>query len=341
VRLADDVIEEIARITGYDEIPTTMLRGEVPEHAPAPLLVLKETVRDLLVGCGLQEVIAYSLTGQEEINKIDPEQKLGPALRVANPMTAEQEYLRTSLRGGLLASFAANERYEQNGIRLFEVGKVYFRKDGGLPDEREMLCGVLGGPRLDRSWLSGDETLGFFDGKGILETLLGRLRVEAVFEPADDPNLVPGRTAEVSASGQRIGVVGEVHPRTASLFDISCEQVILFEIDLGKVLALEAGEPEYKPIPRYPEIIRDLALVVDADVPASRVEATIRGFPLVSQVALFDVFAGDAVPQGKTSLAFSVRFQSPQRTLTDEEVNRTQRKIIELLQRDLGAVLRD
>jgi phenylalanyl-tRNA synthetase beta chain len=340
VRLADDVIEEVARVTGYDDIPTTMLRGEVPEHAPATLLALKETIRDLLVSCGVQEVITYSLTGQATLDKIDPASTLGPALRVANPMTQEQEYLRTSLRGGLLACLAGNERYEQGGIMLFEVGKVYLRGDDGLPEEKEMLAGIMGGPRLDRSWLSGEGTLGFFDAKGIVETLLGRLRIEAKFEHAEDPNLSPGRTAVVVAGGQRIGVVGEVHPKTTALFDISREPVILFELEVDSLLSLMAVQFTYEPVSRYPDVIRDLALVMDADVPANVVEAIIGGFPLVNEVSLFDVYSGDKIPSGKKSLAFSVRFRSPERTLTDEEVDRAQGKIVDRLQRELGAALR-
>ncbi len=340
VRLADDVIEEVARITGYDEIPTTMLRGELPEHTAAALLNLRETISDLLVACGMQEVITYSLTGQATLDRIDSERRLGPALRVANPMTQEQEYLRTSLRGGLLASFAANERYEQNSIMLFEAGKVYLHRDNDLPDERTMAAGVMGGPRTDRSWLSGEDVLGFFDAKGILETVFNRLGVEAVFEHAEDPNLAPGRAADIVAAGEKVGVVGEIHPKTAALFDISRQPVVLFEIDVDKLLSLGTARITYQPIPRYPEIVRDLALIVDAGVPASGVEAIIGGFPLVIQVALFDVYTGDKIPQGRRSLAFSIRFQSPQRTLTDEEVDRTQQKIVDRLQRELGAELR-
>ncbi len=340
IQLADDIIEEIARIIGYDEIPTTMLRGEVPEHMPAPLLTLKDFARDILVGCGMQEVITYSLTSQAMLDKIDPQRKVGAALKVANPMSLEQEYLRTSLSGSLLASFSANERHEQNSIRLFEVGRVYSPRENDLPDEKEMLAGVLGGLRFDRSWLSGEDKLGFFDAKGILETLFSRLRVEVSFVPAEDPNLIPGRTAAVAAAGQKLGVLGEVHPRTAALFDISSQPVIFFEVDLVKLLPLTEGVLRYQPIPRYPEIARDLALVVDADIAASKVQGIIQSFPLVSQVTLFDVYSGDKVPQGKKSLAFSIRFQSLERTLTDEEVNRTQQKIIERLQQELGATLR-
>lgn len=340
VQLADDLIEEIARIIGYDEIPTTMLRGEIPERMPAPLLALKETIRDLLVGCGMQEVITYSLVSQAMLDKIDPHGKISPALRAANPMTLEQEYLRTSLRGGLLATFSANEKREHNSIRLFEVGKVYFPMGNDLPEEREMLAGVLGGPRFNRSWLSGEDMLDFFDAKGVLETVFSRLQVTASFEPVEDPNLVPGRTAEIIVNGQKVGVLGEVHPITAGAFDISSQPVSLFEVDLEKLLSFAGAELTYQPIPRFPGIVRDLALVVDAGLAASRVQGIIQSFPLVSQVTLFDVYRGDQVPRGKKSLAFSIRYQSLQRTLTDEEVDSTQQEIIERLQRELGATLR-
>jgi len=340
VQLADDLIEEIARIIGYDEIPTTMLRGEIPERMPAPLPALKETVRDLLVGCGMQEVITYSLVSRAMLDRIDPQGKISPALRAANPMTLEQEYLRTSLQAGLLAAFSANAKREHNSIRLFEVGKVYFPRGNDLPQEREMLAGVLGGPRFERSWLSGEDMLDFFDAKGVLETVFSRLQVTASFEPVEDPNLVPGRTAEVIVNGQKVGVLGEVHPRTAAAFDISSQPVNLFEVDLEKLLSFVGAELTYQPIPRFPGIVRDLALVVDAGLAASRVEGIIQSFPLVSQVTLFDVYSGDQVPRGKKSLAFSIRYQSLQRTLTDEEVDHTQQEIVERLQRELGATLR-
>ena len=340
IQLADDLIEEVARIMGYDEIPTTMLRGEIPERMPAPELTLNDTVRDLLVECSMQEIITYSLVSQALLDRVDPQKKLGPALRAANPMSLEQEYLRTSLRAGLLTTFSANERHEQSSIRLFEVGKVYFPRENDLPEEREMLVGVLGGLRFDRSWHSGGDTLDFFDAKGILETVFNRLRIEASFEPAEDQTLLPGRTAAVIVNRQLVGVLGEVHPKTAALFDISSQPVMLFEVDLSKLLPFFGAIPTYQPIPRFSGIARDIALVLDTDLVTSKVQDIIQSFPLVSQVSLFDVYTGDQVPEGKKSLAFSIRYQSPERTLTDEEVDHTQQEIIERLQRELGATLR-
>jgi phenylalanyl-tRNA synthetase beta chain len=340
IRLADDVIEEIARVIGYDEIPTTMLRGEIPERAPSPSLALKEALRNLLVGCGIQEIITYSLVSQALLDKTDPQSELGAALKVANPMTPEQEYLRTGLRGGLLATFSANERYEQNGIRLFEVGSIYVPREKDLPEEREILAGVLGGPRSDRSWLAGEEKLDFYDAKGILEATFSRLGINVTFEHWDDQILLPGKTACAKVDGQMIAVLGEVHPKTTALFDISTEPVVLFEIDLRKLLLVASAGPEYQPLPRYPGIVRDLALVLDSDTPATLVQEIIRKSPLVSEVTLFDVYTGEHMAEGKKSLAFSIQYRSPDRTLTDEEIDRTQRKIIGRLEREVGAVLR-
>jgi phenylalanyl-tRNA synthetase beta chain len=340
VRMSDDLVEEIARIIGYDEIPTTLLSCEIPEQVPAPMLTLKENVRDLLVGCGMQEVITYSLVSRAILDKIDPQKKLGPAMRVANPMSSEQEYLRTSLRPGLLATFASNEKHEKDSIKLFEVDRVYLPRANDLPEEREMLVGILAGPRLDRSWLSGEDTLDFFDAKGILETLFDRLRAKASFQPAEDQILLVGKTAKIVIDGHKIGVVGEVHPKTTALFDISTQPVILFEVDLAKLLSFLGAVYRYRPIPRFPGNTRDIALILDTSVAASKVQEVIKSSPLVDQVILFDVYTGEQLPPGKKSLAFSIRFQSPERTLTDEEVNKAQQQIIERLQRDFGATLR-
>ena len=340
ITLADDVIEEVARITGYDDIPTTMLRGEIPKHIPVPVLALKDTVSDILAECGMQEIITYSLVSKLMLDRVNPNNELGPAMRVANPLSSEQEYLRTSLRAGLLATFATNERYGQSSIRLFEVNKVYFPRDNDLPKEQEMAVGILGGLRSDRAWYTGEDELDFYDAKGIVETVFNRLRIDVRFEPAEDQILLPGRTAKITANGQKVGVLGEVHPKTAAEFDISCQPILLFEVELGRLLPLLGMTSRYQSIPRYPGITRDIALVLDASLVTSEVQAIIQSFPLVSQVSLFDVYTGDRVPEGKKSLAFSIRFQSPERTLTDEEVDHTQHKIIQRLEGEFGATLR-
>ncbi len=167
-------MEEVARVIGYDQIPTTMLSEPVPRQNPEPILSLKQEVRRSLTGYGFQEVITYSLTSLELLNKLLPEpHPLEPApLRVARPMTAEQEYLRPNLRANLLAALSANRRHEDGGIRLFELGRVYLPRPNDLPTEPEMLCGLLTGPRFEESWHGGEDSVDFFDAKGVVEGLL-------------------------------------------------------------------------------------------------------------------------------------------------------------------------
>jgi phenylalanyl-tRNA synthetase beta chain len=348
VRLAEDLVEEIARIIGYDELPTTLPSGSLPRHEPDPMRDLRERLRDILAGCGMQEVITYSLTSLEVLRKVTPQPT---PLKVANPITTEQEYLRTTLRPGLLQTLSANEKHEENSIRLFEVGKVYLPREGDLPEERHMLAGVLSGPRLDHSWHGGGEALDFFDAKGVLETFFERLGVETSFseqsigvrkadEHTEDETFSPGRRARMVVGGEAVGVVGELHPRVAERFDISSRSVYLFEIDLERLLPATMSPHKYRPIPRFPITLRDIALVVDAEIPSKSVNDIIEGSSLVARVTLFDAYAGEQVPRGKKSLAFRIVYQSPSRTLTDEEVNEEQQRILDRLHRELGATLR-
>jgi phenylalanyl-tRNA synthetase beta chain len=254
-------------------------------------------------------------------------------------MTADQEYLRPSLRANLLAALAANRRHEEGGIRLFELGRVYLPRPKDLPREPEMLCGILSGPRLEPSWGGGDETLDFFDVKGIVEGLLRRLGVEASFEPCSDESLHPAKQAAIAIEGNRLGVLGEVHPKVLEAFEIS-ESVYLFEIDMAALVPFTAGHKLFQPISRFPAIVRDIALVVDSGVTHRQALDIITGFPLVTGVALFDVYAGEQLPADKKSLAYRITFQSPSHTLTDKEVNKVQQQILAQLSKQLGATLR-
>lgn len=338
VKIADDLAEEVARIIGYDEIPTIMLSGELPQHESAPLALLRERIRDILVGCGMQEIISYSLTSRDVLDRTEYNGE--SPIRVANPLSQEQEFLRPTLRGGLLRALAANARHQEKGIMLFEIGKIYLPREGGLPEEREMLAGIIGGARYGRSWLADEGSLDFFYAKGVLETLFHHLGIEAGFEAAEDRLLFPGRAASILVNGNTIGITGELHPDVAAGFDISLCPICLFEIEVEQLLPFVERVHTFRPITRFPSTNRDIALLVNADLPAKRIEDIIRGFPQVSQVSVFDLYQGEQVPDGKKSLAFSLRYQSLDRTLTDEEVDEIQQIILTRLQKELGAVLR-
>lgn len=340
VNLSADLVEEVARIIGYDNIPSTMIAAPIPSYRLEPMLVLKEQLRSILAASGLQEVITYSLTNLDSLKKAAQDMSLpGPyPLKIANPMSKEFEYLRTSLRPRLLATAAANQRYEDR-IGLFEIGRVYIPRMDDMPDEVETLGIVMAGKRQERSWRTRDELLDFFDVKGILQAVLERLGVDAAFAAGEDPGLRQGRCARVISGDADLGVIGEVHPRVAEAFK-AAGPAYLVELDLRRLLASISDEFRYQPLVRFPSILRDFAIVVDAGVRYQDVLDVVKGHHLVAGVVLFDVYEGDQVPKGKKSLAFSVTFQSGEHTLTDEEVNVVQQQMLQALAGRLGAALR-
>jgi phenylalanyl-tRNA synthetase beta chain len=341
ISLAEDLVEEVARVIGYDRIPITMTGGEVPRHNPAPIIEFKREVRRDLAGYGFYEVVTYSLTGLDWLKKLMPEPHPPEPepLRVLKPMTADQEYLRPTLRVSLLTALEANRRHEEGSIRLFELGRVYVRRTNDLPEEPEMLCAMLAGSRYDRSWHGGNEPVDFFDAKGVAEGLLGRLGVEADFQPSDDESFDPAKQAAIVVDGKKVGVVGEVHRRVAEAFELA-ETVYLLELNLTELLPFTIEHRLFQPISRFPAVVRDIALVVDGGVTHRQVADIIGGFPLVSRVALFDLFTGGKLPAGKKSMAYRITFQSPSKTLTDEAANKVLEQIIDKLAKELGATLR-
>ena len=305
------------------------------------MLDLEQKIRNTLVGYGFQEAITYSLTSLEMLRKFRPQtQQVAPMpARLANPMTAEQEYLRPTLRANLLAALVSNRRHEEVGIRLFELGKVYLPRANDLPDEPEVLCGLLSGSRNDISWLGDGGQLNFFDAKAVLEGLFRGLDVPASFKPGDDESFHPTHRAAIVIEDKEIGVIGELHPKVTEAFDLA-EAVYLFELNVTELLPFTAGHSMFQPIPRFPAMVRDIALIVDVGVSHQQIVDIIRGFSLVKDMAVFDVYSGKQVPAGKKSLAYRITYQSPTHTLTDEEVNKVQEQILKKLNQQLGATLR-
>jgi phenylalanyl-tRNA synthetase beta chain len=338
INCAADLVEEVIRIIGYDKIPTTMLSATLPEREPRPRLELRKKIRGIMVGLGFQEVLTYSLTSLEKLRKLSIE--LEPeALKVANPMTKEQEYLRPNLRTGLIVALAQNQKVEPGGIRLFEIGKVFLPKGDELPQEKEMLCAMLSGAKSDLSWKGEKGEFDFFDAKGMAENLLRGLGLIAEFKPGSDQNLSPAESAEIISEGDRIGVLGILHPKMTQAFEL--DGVVCFiEIDVEKLLIMSSGQKRYIPIYRFPAVSRDIALIVDEQTSYQQVESIIRSFPLVTEVTLFDFYTGEQIPRGKKSFAIRVVYQSPDHTLTDEEVNQIQQKMLDRLRQELGAILR-
>ena len=346
VKCSADLVEEVIRIIGYERIPITRLSSPLPQQKsklspPAQQSNLKEKLQNILTGFGFQEILTYSLVSLEKLQRLSPKPELkAPVLKVANPMTREQEYLRTSLRAGLLATLAHNQKFEQAGIRLFEIGKVFLPRGKDLPEEKEMLCAVLSGPRAELSWQTKNDLLDFFDAKGIVERILNQLGLKANFNIGDDEILFQGRGADIIVNDDKVGTVGEVHPRVAQAFELS-NTICLIEIDLVKLSSMITWTKEYQSIPRFPSVARDIALLVDEQVVYQTVENIIRSFPLATKVTLFDLYRGKQIAEGKKSFAIRIVYQSPSRTLTDEEVDQNQEQMLARLHQELGATLRD
>ena len=354
-----DLVEEVVRIIGYDRVPMTRLGSPLPPQKPKLSLEarqseLKDKLRNILTGFGFQEILTYSLVSLEKLQKVSPQLEIKiPPLKVANPMTREQEYLRTSLRAGLLGALAHNHKFEQAGVRLFEIGKVFLpqhhhviasetrqsQEGRELPQEKEMLCAVLGGARAELSWQADKEMVDFFDAKGVVENLLDQLGLKASFKNSDDEGLYLERRADVIVADGKVGTVGDVQSKVAQAFELS-NTVCLMEIDLEKLLTKIAGIKEYRSIPRFPSVTRDIALVIDEQMSYRRVNEIIQSFPLVTKVTLFDLYRGEQIREGKKSFAIRIVYQSSSHTLTDEEVDQTQKQMLARLHQELGATLR-
>ena len=337
-----DLVEEVGRIWGYDRFPTTLLHDELPPQRANPRLEGAERVRDLLVGCGLDEVITYSLVPPPNPPRLRGGDEGG--LRVLNPLSAERAYLRQTLLPSLLHTTRENLRFLDR-VAIFEIGAVYLPVEGQtLPDEPLRLSTVMTGPREARSWLAGQDStpMGFYDLKGVVETLLAGLGLEGTFEPGDHPAFHPGRCAQVSVGGGVVGVMGELHLVVRDAFDLPEQPVCVLEFDLEALLTQVGEVRTMQPIPRFPSVSQDLAVVVDEDLPAQVVEEAIveAGGRLLRRAELFDLYRGEQIPPGKKSLAYSLTYQAEDRTLTDDEVAKVQERIVRRLAEELGAELR-
>ena len=341
INIEDDLVEEVVRIVGYDAVPTTMLATPIPHHQPAPMTELRERVKDALVSAGMEEVITYPLVSLEELQKVDQLDDANLLLKIANPLSADREYLRPTLRASLLATVTDNWRHSDGPLRLFEAGHVFRPRPDDLPEELDVAAGVMAGRRWVPSWLTDESHLDFYDAKGVVEAVLDQLGIAADYQPADDPSFHPGRCARIVAGDNLLGVIGELHPAIRERLDLKSQPVALFELHLDELLrVLPQAERRFKPLSRFPAATRDLALVVPADVPAGKVQDVIARHRLVEHVELFDTYTGGNIPPGTKSLAFHAYFQLQERTMTTEEINHSLQSLLHTLEREVGASLR-
>ena len=347
IAIEEDLIEEVARTIGYDEIPTTMMSTPVPHHSlqrvrAQELRAMREEAKDALVAAGFQEVINYPVNSLEGLQQGANQPSIEEPLKLSNPLNARSPYLRTNLRAGVLSNLSDNLGHHAGSLALFEAGRAYIPRAGDLPREPEMVVGVMCGPWQEGWWQEGDPSqVSFYDAKGVVDGLLERLKVAAEYQPSADPVFAPGRGAEIVGNNGSIGVVGQIHPAVAEAFDLGHGPVMLFELELESLLQLRDQRTRHFESPsRFPPAVRDLAVNVDRSVAAARVLGIITRHRLVASANLFDVYTGTNVPEGQRSLAYRIEFQSKDYTLTAEQANRALQDVLGSLERELGATLR-
>jgi phenylalanyl-tRNA synthetase beta chain len=339
-----DIMEEVARLYGLERIPETRMADPLPPQHSNPSLEGEERVRDILADLGLQEVITHRMSAPEIENRLLPKGAPVPQIeyvRLANPITPEKRVMRRSVMASVLNVIEHNARLSDS-LAMFEIGPVFIPQGNDLPLEPRRLSIALSGRRYAQAW---DTKLGvkmdFYDLKGIIEALIAALHLQVSYAPAEHPSFHPGKCASVLLGSKPLGVFGELHPLVQENYDFSAP-VVAADFDLEALLEAAQANFDLQAVSEFPPILEDIAVIVDEALPADRVEALIRqtGGRLLASVRLFDVFRSEQIGAGKKSLAYALVYQSPDSTLTDKEASQIRYRIIQRLDRELGAKLR-
>lgn len=337
-----DLIEEIARVYGYDNIPTALPKGDIPVPAPNPKVEVRRRIKRFLLAGGMMEAVNYSFCDPNCFEKIrlPSDSPLRGTLRLQNPLSPEMSVLRTTLVPGLLENAQHNRNHQINAIALFEIGSVFVRDGNQKEPERVagVIAGQIGGGVYGNLYRDPD----FFDIKGLVEGILEVCGItEYTLQKTDLPTFHPGRNAAVLSADTPIGTFGEAHPELLENYDLPYK-AYLFEFDLEALVDAAVFSRRFEPISIYPKVERDLAIVVDknvlSDMPIELIYTT--GGEWVESVRLFDVYEGEQVPEGKKSLAYTIVYHSAAETLTDKAVNTLHERVVERLHQELGAELR-
>ncbi len=339
-----DMIEEVARLKGIDQLPTTLPAGQIQPGEVTPFSGIERQIRRLLSAWGFQETVNFGFTREEVFDKLclptgDFRRHL---VRIRNPLGGDA-VLRSLILPSLVENLVLNESRGSRDVQIFEIARIFRSRPGTAGNVEGRAVGILaGGDRFPAWWDAQGGGVDFYDLKGVLKALERLVGFSIALRAGTDiPYLHPGRQAEIVLGDEVLGWIGELHPEVVRTFDLKTGGVAM-EIDLDLLDRHRRPPERYRPLPRYPAVFRDMAVVVSERTPAADVEAAIfrTGGALVEAVDIFDVYRGKPVPEGKKSLAFSIQYRSADRTLTDEEVAAIHGRILETLERDLGGVLR-
>lgn len=340
LKIEEDIIEEIARIIGYDRIPTTLPQGSQTQGRRTSEQDFRTKLRRVLVNAGMDEVVSYSFTKKEADDMWGSE---GQNIPIMNPLREELGTMRTSLLPGILDIASRNTARRNTDLLLFEIGNVYLPKElplKGLPDEVARVCGLTQGG-TSRHWLGSPVKYDFFYVKGILNQIGTEFGIVFEYRRLGEGKysslLHPGRSAEIFISGESVGFLGEIYPQLDVKWDL--QRPILFDLDFNTLHRNATQAIIAKSYPRFPAIQRDLAVVVPEEIPAEDIKKRVLqlGGDFLKEVEIFDVYQGSPVPSGHKSLALSMRYQSIERTLTDEEINTFNSGILAGIQQEFGA----
>lgn len=343
-----DISEEVARIYGYNKVPTTTPSGRMTRGSQSYTQSIADRLKSSLAGIGFTETISFSFMHPNTLAKLNytGDSHLYQGIEIRNPITDEFPWLRTTLLGGIMDVLVRNLSRKNEDLKIFELGAVYQPEQlplQDLPNEPLMLCGALCGRRTEVAWNQPQQAVDFYDAKGAVEELLANLGItQYTVKAGEHPPLHPGKTAIFTIGDETIATVGELHPKVQAAFGIN-RKVYVFEIPVKAVVNQTRLVGKYEQLPKFPAIARDLALVLPVSVPASQVTDVIveNGGNLLADVKLFDVYTGEQVPDGYRSLAYSLVFRAVDRTLTDAEVETHHKNILVHLEKTLSAKLRD
>ncbi len=339
ITIKEDLIEEVARIYGYDDIPSTL---PVFEKVTSGQLTDRQyktrMVKEVLEGAGLDQAITYSLVSKEDATAFAMQQR--QTIDLLMPMSEAHVSLRQSLLPHLIEAASYNVARKNKDVKLFEIGNVFFANgEGELPDQVEYLSGILTGDYVVNQWQGKKETVDFYLAKGVVDRVSEKLNLEFSYRRADIDGLHPGRTAEILLENKVVGFIGELHPTLAA--DNDLKRTYVFELNFDALMAVSVGYINYQPIPRFPGMSRDIALEVDQNIPAADLLSTIHahGGNILKDTLVFDVYQGEHLEKGKKSIAIRLNYLDTEETLTDERVSKVQAEI-EAALIEQGAVIR-
>ena len=341
ITIEADLVEEVARLYGYDNIPSTLPVGRATPGALTDYQQKRRKARRTLEGTGLYQATTYSLTSAEKAGQFALEAR--EAIRLAMPMSEERSQLRLSIVPQLLEVVKHNNARQIDSVAIYEIGSVFLKQEGEeLPLEREHVAAAITGLWEANLWQGEKKPVDFFVAKGVLEALFDTLGVASQIEyrQAEIKDMHPGRTAEVLLNGEVIGFIGQVHPMVQKEMDI--KETYIFEVSFKALAEAEVAPIAYQMIPRFPSITRDIALVVDRETKAGDIQNIIveAGGPLLKEVHLFDLYEGEKMEAGKKSIAYSLKYFDPERTLTDEDITKAHDGVLAAVKEKAGAELR-